>query len=166
MVNVKHGIFALLIAAGAILVFFLFFQGDEAKIKKRFHALAELAEKNGNEHNLIAAKKAHQIEQMFSKTVRIQIPSYDIDRSFDNRDISSHVLYARARYQTISLEFHDFRFDFPEDETAVVSLTGVLNALTGSGERIREFHEMVSTLEKTDCEWLITGVSGVDVLEK
>ena len=166
MVNAKHAIFAALIAAGAIFAFFTFFQGDEAKIKKKFHSLAELVEKNGNEHDLIAAKKAHQIEQMFSKTVRIRIPSYDIDRSFDNRDISPHVLYARARYRKISLEFNDFRFEFPENETAEVNLTGVLNALTGSGERVREFHEMVCTLEKVDGEWRITGVSGVDVLEK
>ncbi len=166
MVNAKQVIFAAIVAAGAIFAFFMFFQGDEAKIKKKFHALAEQAEKDGNEHDLIAAKKAHLIEQMFFGTVRIEIPSHEINRSFPRTNISPHVLYARARYQKISLEFHDFQFEFPAEKKATVTLTGVLDAVTGSGERIREIHEMVSTLEKIDGEWRITGVSGVDVLEK
>jgi hypothetical protein len=166
MVNSKNLIFAALLAGAAVFAAFLFFQGDEAKIKKKFHALAEQAGKNGNEHDLIAAKKAHQIEQLFFGTVRIEIPSYEIDKSFPRSEISPNVLYARARYQKISLEFYDFRFSFSGKEKAVVNLTGVLDAVLQSGEQISEIHEAACTLEKIEGEWLFTGIREVDVLEK
>ncbi|MEZ4550830.1 MAG: hypothetical protein R2874_10240 [Desulfobacterales bacterium] len=92
---------------------------------------------------------------MFSKTVRIQIPSYDIDRSFDNRHFPPTCCTLWARYQTISLNFTISGSTFPEDETAVVSLVGAQRS-HGLVERIRNLHEMVPP-GKNDGKWLITG---------
>ena len=166
MVNLKNILIAIVIAAAAVVAFLVFFQSDEAKIKKKFHHLAEKVDKNGQEHDLIAAKKAHQIEQMFFGTVRIRIPSYSVDKTFPRSEISPQVLYARARYQNISLKFHDFQFEFPTEEKAVVGLTGVLKAATTSGESVNEIHEVECTLAKIDGEWMFTGISEIEVLER
>jgi len=154
------------LTAAAVIIFFLFFQSDEAKIKKKFHKLAERVEKNGAEHDLIAAKKAHEIEQMFFGTVRIQIPSYKVDKTFPRSEISPHVLYARSLYQNISLTFHDFQFEFPTEENAIVEVTGVLEATTRSGQPVNEIHEAKCSLKKVDGKWMFTGIRGVQVLER
>ncbi len=166
MVNQKNVVIAALMAIGAMIVFFLFFQSDEAKIKKKFYKLAEKVEKNDDEHDLIAAKKAHEIEQMFTGSVRIEIPSYSVDKTFPRSEISPHVLYARTLYQKMTLEFHDFQFQFPSEEKATVDLTGVFKATTRSGEPVNEIHEAECTLKKIDGEWLFTGIRGVEVLER
>jgi hypothetical protein len=167
MVNQKNIIIAGLLIACGIVAFFIFSQSDEAKIKNQFHKLAEKVGKNGAEHDLIAAKTAHEIEQMFTGSVRIQIPSYSVDKTFPRSEISPHVLYARALYQNMSLEFHDFQIQIAEGKTtAVVGLTGIFKATTDSGERVDEIHEAECTLKKVEEEWMFTGIKGVEVLER
>jgi len=167
MVNQKNIIVAGLLIVCGIIVFFIFSQSDEAKIKKQFQKLSEKIDKNGVEHDLIAAKAAHEIEQMFTGSVRIQIPSYSVDKTFPRSEISPHVLYARALYQKMALEFHDFQIAIAEgNTTAVVGLTGIFKATTASNERVDEVHEVECTLEKIKEEWMFTGIEGVEVLEK
>ena len=167
MVNQKNIIITGLLIACGIIAFFIFSQSDEAKIKKQFHKLAEKIEKNGNEHDLIAAKRAHEIEQMFTGSVRIQIPSYSVDKTFPRSEISPHVLYARALYQAMALDFHDFHIQIDEGKTsAIVGLTGVFKATTSSGERVDEIHEVECTLKKVEDEWMFTGIQGIEVLER
>jgi hypothetical protein len=167
MVNQKNIIITGLLITCGIVAFFIFSQTDEAKIKKQFHKLAEKIEKNGNEHDLIAAKRAHEIEQMFTGSVRIEIPSYSVDKTFPRSEISPHVLYARALYQNMALDFHDFHIQIEEGNTsAVVGITGVFKATTTSGERVDEIHEVECTLEKVEDEWMFTGVRGIEVLER
>jgi hypothetical protein len=167
MVNQKNIIIAGLLIGCGIIAYFIFSQTDEAKIKKQFHKLAEKIEKNGAEHDLIAAKTAHEIEQMFTGSVRIEIPSYSVDKTFPRSEISPHVLYARALYQKMALEFHDFQIEIAEDKaSAVVGLTGVFKATTSSGERVDEIHEAECTLEKVEDKWMFTGIQGIEVLER
>ncbi|MDA3896584.1 MAG: hypothetical protein PF482_10600 [Desulfobacteraceae bacterium] len=167
MVNQKNIIIAGLLIVCGIVAFFILSQSDEAKIKKKFHKLAEKIEKNGNEHDLIAAKTAHEIEQMFTGSVRIQIPSYSVDKTFPRSEISPHVLYTRALYRKMSLEFYDFKIEIAEgNTTAVVGLTGIFKATTSSNERVNEIHEVECTLEKMEDEWMFTGIRGIEVLER
>lgn len=159
-----------MIAAGltvaAVVAFFLFFQSDEAKIKKKFSTLAKKIHKQADEGDLAAAAAAHAIENMFGPSIRIEIPSYSVDQTFPNTEISPHVLYARARYTEMDMDFHDFQFEFPEEGKAVVNLTVVFKATTASGDPVDEIHEVECALEKIDGNWLFTGIKGVDVLER
>jgi len=166
MVNSKHIFAGCGLAAIAIATFFLFFQSDTAKIKKCFSTLSGQMERSGDEHELLAAAAARKIESLFAETVRIEIPSYDIDQTFARNDISPHVLYARSQYKDISLKFYDFQIEFPAEGAAHVTLTGMLKATTSAGERVEETHELECELKKMEDAWLLTGVKGVDVLEK
>ncbi len=104
---------------------------------------------------------------MFTGSVRIEIPSYSVDKTFPRSEISPHVLYARALYQKMDLDFHDFNIQIEEGKTsAVVGLTGVFEATITSGERVDEIHEVKCTLEKVEDEWMFTGVQGIEVLER
>ena len=166
MVNQKNLIIAGLLIAGGIIVFFLFFQTDEAKIKKKFHRLAERVEKEDVENELLTAATANKIQNMFADSCRIEIPSYSVDQTFSKKEISSHVFYARAQYRKMSLKFLDFQFQFPQKGSAIVGLTAAFKAVTTFGEPVDEIHELECSLNEMDDEWLFTGIMGVDVLER
>jgi ABC-type multidrug transport system fused ATPase/permease subunit len=166
MVNSKNMVIAALLVAGAVIAFMLFFQTDEAKIKKKFNALAKKIDKPADESDLMAAAAANRIEKMFGKSIRIEIPSYSVDKTFPRNEISPHVLYARSQYIEMKIKFHDFQFQFPKEDTAQVNLTAVFKATTISDEPVDEVHEVECILEKIDDEWLFTGIKGVDVLER
>lgn len=166
MVNPKNMVIAALLVAVAVIAFFLFFQRDEAKIKKKFKTLAQRIDKPADEGDLVAAVAANRIEKMFGKSIRIEIPSYSVDKTFPRNEISPHALYARAQYTEIKIKFYDFQIQFPKEDSAKVELTAVFKAATRSGEPVDEIHEMECTLEKIDDEWLFTGIKGVEVLER
>ena len=166
MVNKKNLVVACLLIAGGIIAFSMFFQSDEAKIKKKFHALSKSIAKKTAENELMAAGIANKTKRLFAESCRIEIPSYSVDKTFPNNEISLNVLYARARYQKISLEFFDFQFQFPEEGLSTVDLTAVFKAMTNLNESVFEIHELEYTLKKIENEWLFTGIKGVDVLER
>jgi len=154
MINNKTAALAALLVAGAVVGYFLVSQSDETKIKKKFNTLAEKIEKQEGESDLMAAAAANQIEKMFGPSVRIKIPSYSVDQTFPNNEVSPHVLYARSQYTEMQLKFQDFQFQFPEENHAVVGLTANFQAVTAAGEPVDEIHEAECTLEKIDDEWL------------
>ena len=166
MVNRNNIIITALIAAAAVIAFFIFFQSEEAKIKKKFNALAQKIAKQADEGNLVAAAAANAIEKMFGPSIRIEIPSYSVDKTFTNNEVSPHVLYARSQYTEMEMDFHDFQFAFPEENAAVVEVTAVFKATTASGDPVDEIHEVECSLEKIDDDWLFTGIRGVEVLER
>ncbi|MBC2713796.1 MAG: hypothetical protein HF978_00605 [Desulfobacteraceae bacterium] len=166
MVNQKNMLITAMITAGAVIAFFLFFQNDEAKIKKKFQVLAKRIDKQADESDLMAAAAANQIKKMFGKSIRIEIPSYSVDKTFPRNEISPHVLYVRSQYIEMKITFHDFQFHFPKEDIAVVGLTAVFKATTATGERVDEIHEMECALEKVDDKWFFTGIRGIEVLER
>ena len=109
--NVKTLVAAAVLAAAGITAFFWYFQSDEARIKKRFKSIAELASKSGDEHELTTAVTAKKIADMFADTCGIDIPSYDISRTYAKNDIPAHVMGARSRYTDILLKFHDITIE-------------------------------------------------------
>ncbi|MDA8404027.1 MAG: hypothetical protein M0Z56_07505 [Desulfobacteraceae bacterium] len=166
MVNAKYLFTAGGLAVAAIVVFFLFFQSDTAKIKNCFSTLSKQAEKSGDEHELIAAAAARKIESLFAESVQIEIPAYDINQTFARNEIAPHVLYARSQYRDISLKFEDFDISFPEKGVAFITLSGILKATKNTGERVAETHELECRMKKIEGRWLLTVVRGVNALEK
>ncbi len=153
-------------AAAGIIAFFWFFQSDEAKIKKQFSAIAELASKASEEHELTAAVRARKIGDRFAETCRIEIPAYNISSTYAGKEIPARIMGARSRYAEISLTFHDIDIRFPEEETARVAFTAYVEAVRLSGESFREVHEFVCRLEKNENDWLFARMEGVLVLER
>jgi hypothetical protein len=165
-INIKTLIVAAILAVGGILVLFWYFQSDEARIKKQFTTIAKLASRSGEEHELTAAVAAKKIGDMFADTCVIEIPSYRISRVYAKKDLPGHVMGARSRYTDISLDFHDIIIDFPEEETAQVTLTAYVEAVWLSGQSVREVHEIACRLEKVERDWFFHQIEVVTVLEK
>jgi hypothetical protein len=166
MVNMKTISAAAVLVLAGIIALFWYFQGDAARIKKRFNTITELAEKSPDEHELTAAVNARRIGDMFADTCRIEIPSYNISRTYTREDIPSHVMGARYRYADIAMKFHDIDIDFPEEGIARVTLTAYVEAVWISGEAVREVHEIVCWLEKIEKDWFFNQIEVITVLER
>jgi uncharacterized protein YchJ len=166
MVTKKNIIIVCIVIAGGLAAFFILFQSDEAKIKKRFKEMSEQVEKEGNEHDILAAAAARKIENMFTGSVHIEIPSYSVSQSFPKGEISPHALYARAQFNKMTLKFRDVEIEFPEENRAVVSVTGIFKAITKANERVDEVHEVECSFKKIEDEWFFSGITQVEVLER
>lgn len=166
MVKSKTVLIAAAIATAGIVIFFVFYFSDKAVIKRRFHYLAQQLDKESPENNLLSAAKAKHIGDMFADNCRVYLPGYDVDRTFNGRDVHPYVMMARARYKDISLEFYDFNIDIPHEGVALVDVTAFVKAISASGETRREIHELAFSLEQHETDWLFTDIESVTVLER
>jgi len=165
-INTKNiAIIGLIIIAG-IVAFFWIYQSDEARIKKRFTSISELAAKDGEENELMAALKARKIADVFAKSCRIDIPSESISQTFSKDEIPPHVMAGRARYSRLAVKFYDIQIKFPDDNTADVDLTASVAALTSSNEPVNDIYEVRCALNKIENDWFFTKIEEVEVLEK
>ena len=166
MVKTKYIIISAAILMTGIVVFFVFWQSEEARVKKKFKELAQLIEKANEETKLLSAAKAKNIKEMFTPLLTITAPAYDFSKELQAKELSTLVITARAQYTTLALAFHDMMVDFPADDTADVSLTGDLKGRLTTGEYVEDIHELRCVLKKLNDTWFFNTIELVEVLEK
>ena len=150
MVNSKYLIMGCAVLVGGGVAFLIFWQSEEAKVRKQFDFIAEKIEKTAGESPIIAAAKANQIREAITENLRINAPDYSSVRSIPSDELSTLVLSMRSRYSEISVWFHDIVIEFPEDEVASVNLTAVMDGKLIKGEHVEDLHELKCILEKIE----------------
>ena len=166
MVKTKHIIVVVGILAGGMLAALIFWQSEEAKIKKQFEFIAEKIEKTPGESPIITIAKANQIREVFAEKCRIDAPAYSAPRDILSDELPAIVLRMSSEYSEISLMFHDFDFEFLEQDTARVSVTAIMEGKSASGEPVEEFNELKCSLQKIEEVWRLKEVEVVEVLKK
>ena len=166
MVKPRHMVIAGCVVAAGVLAFFVFWQSEEAKVKKRFAFIGEKIEKSPPENKLISAAKANRILEAFTETVGVRAPAYDFSREISSDEMTPLVLNVRSRYSEISLKFHDFVIDFPEKGTAQVAVTATMEGKLTTGETVEDLHELKCGLLKTEDVWRLNEIEVVEVLKK
>lgn len=145
-------------AAAGMLAFFAFFQSDEALVGKQLNVIAELVSKDSDEHELTAAVTARKIAGLFADDCWIEIPAHNISKTYAKQELSPRVLSARYRYSEILLQFNDVEIGFPDNQTARVVCTALVEALWTGGGGIREDYEIVCRFKKIENQWLFSHV--------
>ena len=166
MVKTKHIIVVVGILTGGILAALIFWQSEEAKIRKQFEFIAEKIEKKPGESPIIAAAKAYQIREVVAERCRIDAPAYSAPRNIPSDEFPAIVLRVRSEYSAISLTFHDFDIEFPEQDIAQVKVTAIMEGKSANGEPVEDFHELKCSLQKTDEVWRLKEIGVVEVLKK
>ena len=166
MEKIKYIIIAAMVLAAGIIVFLIFSQSEEAKVKKQFHVLAEKMKKTPNETPLIGAARASRIKELFAETCTVHAPAYSFSRDISSQDLPSLVLTTRSRYSEISLEFYDFVIEFPAEDSALVNLTAAMTGKLTPGEYVDDVHELKCELKKTEGIWLFKEIEVVEVLKR
>ena len=166
MVKTKYLIIAGGVLVAGIIAFFVFFQNEEAKIKKRFKFIAENIEKTSGENPIIAAAKANRTKKVITKSCKIHAPEYSFSGVISSDELGAFVFSKRAPYSEISLNLHDFIIDFPEKYSAQVNLTASMEGRLKTGKFVGELHELKCKLQKIDDIWYLKDIEVVEVLRK
>ena len=166
MEKIKYIVAAGVVLAAGIIAFFIFFQSEEAKVKKQFSVLAEKMKKTEKEAPLVAAAKANRTKELFAETCTVHAPAYSFSRDISSQDLPALVFTTRSRYSEISLEFYDFVIEFPAKDSAHVNLTASMTGKLTSGEYADDIHELKCKLKKTEDIWLFKEIEVVEVLKK
>jgi hypothetical protein len=166
MVKAKDIIVAAGILAGVMLAALIFWQSEEAKIRKQFKFIAEKFEKTPGESPIIAAAKANRIREVSAERCRIDAPAYSAPRDILSDELPGIVSRIRSEYSAMSLTFHDFVIEFPEQDTAKVNVTAIMKGESARGDPVEDIHELKCNLEKIDEVWRFKEVEVVEVLRK
>ena len=166
MVTRKHIMVGGGILLAGIVAFYVFWQSDESKIKRRFEFIAGKMEKMPGENKLISGAKANRMKEAFSETLGIEAPAYSFSREISSDELSPLVLRVRARYSEISLAFYDFVIDFHEEGTALVTVTARMEGILTTGEAVADLHELKCRLQEIEDAWLLRKIEVVEVLKK
>jgi hypothetical protein len=166
MVKTKHIIVAVVILVGGMLAARIFWQSEEAKIKKQFEFIEEKIEKKPGESPIISAAKANQIREVAAERCRIDAPAYSVSRDIVSDELPDIVLRMRAEYLEISLMFQDFDIEFPEQDAAQVNVTAIMDGKSANGEPVEDLHELKCSLQKIEEVWRFKEIEVVEVLRK
>jgi hypothetical protein len=166
MVKTKHVILIISILVAGIIAALIFWQSEEAKIKKQFEFVAEKIEKRPGESPILSAAKANQIIEVVAERCRIDAPAYSAPRNILSDELPVIILRIRAGFSEISLTFLDFDIEFPEQDTAQVHVTAIMEGQTARGEPIEDLHELKCILQKIDEAWRFKEIEVVEVLKK
>jgi len=166
VVKAKHIVIAGVFLVGGMIAFFVFFQSEEAKVKRQFERVARKIEKTPEESVIVAATKANRISEAFTKTCTIHAPSYSFSRDIPSDELSTLILNMRSQYSEISVKLYDFVIDFPEKDNAIVRLTASMEGILTTGEPTADLHELKCKLRKIEDVWRMREVEVVQVLKK
>jgi hypothetical protein len=166
MVKRKHIIIILLVLLIGIVAAVYCFQGEAKKIRKQFTLLSELASKDGDEGNLTMARRAHQISRLFAEKCDIKANLAFLSGTYARQEISGLAARARSQFSRLSVRFYDLNIEFPDEDTATVTVTGRASGTLRGGEAFDDVLELECSLRKFDDSWLFTTIEAVEVLEK
>jgi hypothetical protein len=166
MVKSKHIIIVVFALVVGIIAYYVFFQSEEAKIKRQFKRIAEKIEKTPEESIIVSATKANRISEAFTKSCTVQAPEYAFSKQISSGELSTHILSLRSQYSEIFVKLYDFVIDFPEKGNARVAMTASMQGKLTTGESTSDLHELKCKLRKTEDTWLIEEVEFVEVLKK
>ncbi len=166
MVKIKAVVLVLGALAAGLAAFLLFFESEEARIKKQFRELAAMISRESGENHLQAAANARKIARMLADPCTVNIPTYEITRTVSRENAQSYIMAGRSRYSGLSVAFHDLAVTFPEKGRAAVNLTVYAETRTGNGPPENNIFEAHCELEKTEDAWYLTHFAEVAVLEK
>lgn len=165
MVKTKH-IIVVGILAGGMLAALIFWENEEAKIKRQFEFIAEKIEKRTGESPIVSAAKANRIKDVFTEKCRIDAPAYSAPRDILSDEWPALVTRMRSEYSDISLMFQDFDIEFPEQDIARVDVTAMMEGKLVSGETVEDLHELKCSLQKIKEVWRLKEIGVVEVLKK
>ena len=165
MVTIRKITIALLVVAIGIWVGVHHGSSEERRVKRPFHLLAKWVSKEPGETTFAMARKTQSLGKLFVENCGFKASIISFSGHYSPAEISSYAAQARLQFSELSLKFYDFRVEFPEKETATVTVTARVTGTSRNGEPIDEVQELRCLLKKTEGEWLFTDCAVIEVLE-
>ena len=165
--NDKYVIMIIFLVLGVGIAATLYvFTSKTYQVKKPFSSIAKWAAKDGEESNLVTARKIQNFMSILADTCTIKAPESEETKEFSGREIAQKMMLARRDFTTISLKFYDLEIVFPEKNTANVIATARATGTSKEGDLFSGTYEFECTLQKGAEGWVFSAVEIVEVLEK
>ncbi len=102
---------------------------------------------------------------MCSDPCAVQFLSFSIDRDFDRKELTDHILMMKKTLPTTRFTFHDTSIAFPEENRAAITTT---LRLTGkiANDRFTDAYEFDIGAEKIEGKWLFSSFTVVEFMEQ
>lgn len=142
---------------------------ENKKIKNCFKLLCQYIEKRADEDFISTVNRIKNISRLFLDPCIFKIEDdslYSFSGSFNRNEIEGYALKGRSHFSRLSLEFDDFRIEFPERHIAHVRVRGRLMGRSKGDEEIDEVRELFCILNKVKDEWLFQQFEVIEVLKK
>ena len=153
---------AIILLIGGV-IFFL--PSDEKKIRDNLESLAEYCSTVKSESILETLQKVTLAAKLCAVPCKVHIVSSQIDREFDQKDLTDRLLMMKKRLSNTTFSFKDTVVDVPVEERATVLTTLRLNGEAVDG-RFTDAYEMNITVEKQDGDWLFSSFTVVEFMKK
>jgi len=169
MVKTRYLIIIFLILLLGIFLFKYIKSGEGKKVKKAFKLLSNYVEKKPDEDLFSSMNRIKNISRLFLEPCVFKIeedPLYCFSGHFTRDEIGGYALRGRSYFLELSLEFDDFKIEFPDRETAHVLLRGRLTGKSKIGENIEEVRQLLCILKKVENNWLFQHFEVNEILKK
>lgn len=165
MVRRNKLVFVLVVVA-ALSAFYIFWQSDEAQIRKQLNSLVELISKDGGESPIIFAQKTRKAGLLFAERCSYEATNKGYSGKYTRQQIGSQAAAVRSQFSNLTLKLYDVSIDVFETKKAVAILTASLKGKTKSSNIVDDAHEIEMIFSKIEGDWLISHIKIVEVLER
>lgn len=138
---------------------------DEKKIRDNLDSLAEYCSTARGESVIQTLQKVTLAAKLCTVPCKVHIESPQIDREFNQKDLTDRLLMMKKRLANTTFIFEDTVVDIPGDDRATVLTTLRLDGQAVDG-RFTDAYEMNITVEKHDGDWLFSSFTMVEFMKK
>lgn len=142
-----------------------FLPSDEKEIRDNLDSLAEYCSTVKDEPLLEALQKVTLAAKLCTVPCKVDIESSQIEREFDQKEITDRLLMLRKRLSNTKFIFEDTLVDIPGEDRAEVTTTLRLDGDSVDG-RFTDAYEIHITVIKQDGDWLFSSFTVVEFMKK
>ena len=155
-------VLAIVLLVGGIL---FLLTSDEKKIRDNLESLAEYCSTVKSESVIETLRKVTLAAKLCTVPCKVYIESSQIDREFDQKDLTDRLLMMKKRLTNTTFIFEDAVVDVLGENRATVITTLRLDGQAVDG-RFTDAYEMNITVEKHDGDWLFSSFTMVEFMKK
>ncbi len=160
----KKTVIAVLILAAAAAIFVLL-PGDEKKIRSNLDSLAGYLSTTETDKSLATLQKVSKAGKLCSDPCAVQFQSFNIDRNFDRKELTDHILMMKKMLPGTRFSFHDTSMNFPKEDRADITTTLRLTGKIES-DQFTDAYEFAIIAEKIEGKWLFSSFTVVEFMEQ
>jgi len=138
---------------------------DEKKIRDNLERMAEYCTTESRESALTTLQKISSAAKLCTDPCKVQIESFDVDREFNHKEITDHIMMMKKRLVGTAFTFQDTVFLLLTDDRAKLTTTLRLNGKTVDG-RFTDAYELQITVVKREDAWLFASFTVVEFMER
>ncbi len=149
----------------AVVAVILLRPSDEKKILKNLEKMAEYCTTEAQEPGLTTLQKTSLAAKLCTDPCKVQVESFDVDREFNRKEITNHIMMMKKRLVGTTFIFQDTEFTSLSGNSAELTTTLRLNGKTVDG-RFTDAYELQITAVKKEGDWLFSSFTVVEFMER